>query len=172
MKMKFFAISAVLLAAAALVNGAEVKTFEIKPSELTLINGAVLETQGDTQVLKLVSKSAKGHPKGEISLELDPSVAEYELSFSVKTENIVSSHPAKFGADIVLKPAKGGALRFCSAGSYKCDTGTMDWKKSSFKINCRRYLKEQPVKVTLRIAYAAGTAWFKDVKLTPVQPKK
>ena len=173
MKLKIFAMAAVLFAAAGWVNGAEVKSFEIKPADLKLINGAVLDTLDNTPVLKLVSKSAKDHPKGEISLELDPAAAaEYELSFAVKTENIVSTHPDKFGADVILKPAKGGALRFSSRGSYKCDTGTMDWKKSAFKINVRRYLKDQPVKITLRIGYAPGTAWFKDVKLVPVLPKK
>ena len=172
MKLKNFAIVATLLAAAYLANGAENKTIEIKPAELKLVNSAMVETLDDTKVLKLVSKSAKDHPKGEIVLELDPAVAVYELSYSIKTENIISQKPDKFGADIVLKPAKGGALRFSSRGSYKCDTGSMDWKKVSVKVNAKRYLKEQPVKITLRIAYAPGTAWYKDVKLTPVMPKK
>ena len=32
-------------------------------------------------------------------------------------------------------------------------------------------MKEQPVKITLHLAYAAGTAWFDQVKLIPFNAK-
>ena len=169
---KFLTMMAVLSAAALAVQGAAPQTIECQAAQLKLVNGAALETVDNVQVLKLVSKSAKDHPKGEMTFNLDPAVDFYELSYSVKVENIVSSKADMYGADIILKPASGGALRFSSRGSYKCDVGTMDWKKVSFKINAKRYLKTQPVKITMRVAYAPGTAWYKDVKLTPVLPGK
>ena len=172
MNLKFFTMVTVLFSAVCLIYGADPVSLEIKPADLKVLYGASLETVNNTQVLKLVSKSDKGHPQGFMTVELDPAVAYYELSYSVKTENIMSGKGDMYGADIILKPAKGGALRFSSRGSYKCDIGTMDWKKVSFKINAKRYLRDQPVKVTLRIAYAPGTAWYKDIKLTPVLPKK
>jgi len=142
--------------------------------KMKLSGGAVLDNTvkvGEKPSLKLVCKSAKHHPKAEIEVTLNPAVDFYELSFYVKTDNIISADPRKYGADIILKPAASGGLRFCSRGSYKCDTGTMDWKKVSFKINAKRYLKEQPVKVTLHVAYAAGTAWFDQVQLVPFNGK-
>ena len=173
MKMKFLTGAAVMLAAVfAAANDARVAAIEFKSEMFKLRYGAVLETLDNVKVLKLVSKSDKGHPQGIVTLNLDPKVENYELSYYVKTENIVSGKSDLYGADIVLRPAKGGALRFSSVGSYKCDIGTMDWKKVTYKINAKRYLKEQPITVTLRIAYAPGTAWYKDVKRTPILPKK
>ena len=124
-----------------------------------------------TPALKMVSKSAKHHPKAEIEITLDKDVTHYELSYYVKAENIVSTDSNKYGADIILKPAASGGLRFSSRGSYKCDIGTFDWKKVSFKIDAKRYLKEQPVKLIVHIGYASGTAWFDQIKLTPVNNK-
>ena len=173
MKMKFLTGAAVMLAAVfAAANDAAVAAIEFKSEMFKLRYGAVLETLDNVKVLKLVSKSDKGHPQGIVTLNLDPKVEYYELSYYVKTENIVSGKSDLYGADVVLRPARGGALRFAAAGSYKCDTGTGDWKKVTYTINAQRYLKEQPVTVTLRIAYAPGTAWYKDVKLTPVLTKK
>ena len=147
---------------------------ELAFDQMTLSGGAVLDNTvrvGDTAALKLVSKSAKHHPKAEISVTLDKNVTFYELSFYVKTDNIVSSKPDVYGADIILKPSGSGGLRFSSRGSYKCDIGTMDWKRVTYKINAQRYLKEQPVKIVLHLAYAAGTAWFDQVKLVPFNEK-
>ena len=173
MKMNFLAVTVILFAAVlASANDAASGAIEFKREMFKLRNGAVLDTVDKSPVLKLVSRSDKGHPQGIVTLYLDPKVKYYELSYYVKTENIVSSKSDLYGADVVLRPARGGALRFAAAGSYKCDTGTGDWKKVTYTINAQRYLKEQPVTVTLRIAYAPGTAWYKDVKLTPVLTKK
>ena len=162
---------AAVLFATVTVNAAPA-VIECRIDSLKLLNGAAVETLNEVKVLKLVSKSDKDHPQGIMTFKLDPDVEFYTLSYQVKTENIVSRKKDMYGADIILRPSKGGALRFSSNGTYRCDVGTSDWKNVSFKINAKRYLKEQPITMIMRIAYAPGTAWYKDIKLTPVVPKK
>ena len=172
--MKFFLTVCCAFITAAVYCSGTPGIIELAFDKMQLSGGAMPDDTvkvGDTPSLKLVCKSAKHHPKAEISIELDKDVAFYELSFYVKTDNIVSAKPVVYGADIILKSGKGGGLRFSSRGSYKCDVGTMDWKKVTYKINAQRYLKEQPVKITLHLAYAAGTAWFDQVKLIPFNAK-
>lgn len=169
--LKYFMSCAAVLLAVVTVNAAPA-VIECKVESLKLLNGATVETLDDVKVLKLVSKSDKGHPQGIMTFDLAPEVEFYELTYQVKTENIVSRKKDMYGADVILRPAKGGALRFSSNGTYQCEVGTADWKKVSFKVNAKRYLKEQPVKIIMRIAYAPGSAWYKDIKLTPVLPKK
>ena len=157
---------------AVLADGSGV--INISFDQMKLSGAASLDKEvavSSTPSLKLVCKSEKHHPKAEIELTLDKDVAYYELSYYVKTENIVSKNGNLYGADIILKPAKSGGLRFSARGVYKCDVGTMDWKKVTYKIHAQRYLKEQPVKMIIHIGYASGTAWFDQVKLTPVNAK-
>ena len=75
---------------------------EFKREMFKLRNGAVLDTVDKSPVLKLVSRSDKGHPQGIVTLYLDPKVKYYELSCYVKTENIVSPNSSVNGADIII----------------------------------------------------------------------
>ena len=143
---------------------------QIAPNKLTLGARASLDETvrtGEGPSVKLVCTDAKQVAKAEMELPLDEETEFYELSFYVKAEGIVSDNPNAHGADVWLKPAKGGALRFSSRGSYKSDTGTFDWKKASYKVHTKRYLKEKPATIILRLTYATGTVWFDQVKLTP-----
>ncbi len=145
-----------------------------KPEMFTLGGGASLDNAvrtGDAPSIKLTCDDAKKTVKAEMELPLDDDIEFYELSFYVKAENILSDKPDTHGADIWLKPAKGGALRFSSRGSYKSDTGSFDWKKASYKVNVKRYLKERPAKLILYLTYATGTVWYDQVKLTPFNNK-
>ncbi|MBQ9367510.1 MAG: aldose 1-epimerase [Victivallales bacterium] len=143
---------------------------QITPDKLTLGARASLDEtvrMGDRPSVKLVCTDAKQVAKAEMELPLDEETEFYELSFYVKAEGIVSDNSPLHGADVWLKPAKGGALRFSSRGTYKSDTGTFDWKKASYKVHTKRYLKEKPATIILRLTYATGTVWFDQVKLTP-----
>ena len=142
----------------------------IVPDKLTLGARASLDETvhtGKGPSVKLVCTDAKQVAKAEMELPLDEETEFYELSFYVKAEGIVSDNQNAHGADVWLKPAKGGALRFSSRGSYKSDTGTFDWRKASYKVHAKRYLKEKPATIILRLTYATGTVWFDQVKLTP-----
>lgn len=175
MKIKALLTAAVCLTAifSAKVYAAPA-VIEIKPEQFTLLSGAALEKDEKNQpaAVKLTSNSNRHWARAEFTVEFDPSVTYYILSFRVKAQNVVSDMPDKHGADIVLKPGKGGSLRFSSRGTYKSDAGTFEWKTAAHRVNVKRYLNIAPVKVQLCLNYAPGTVWFDQVKLTPVVPGK
>ena len=142
--------------------------------KLELGRGASLDDSvkvRETPSLKLSLDTPRLTARAEMELELDPEVDLYELSFYMKAENIVSDAPDTHGADVWLKPAKGGALRFSTRGTYKSDSGSFDWKKASYKVNVKRYLKERPAKIILFLTYASGNVWFDQITLSPVNAK-
>ncbi|MBE6367600.1 MAG: hypothetical protein E7052_06805 [Lentisphaerae bacterium] len=174
MKMIKFLTVAVIFAAGICAAWAAPQVIEIKPEQFTLLDGASLEknAQGEAVAVKLVSSSNKRWARAEFTVEFDPEVTYYILSFRVKAENVISDMADKHGADVLLKPGKGGALRFSSRGTYKSDSGTFDWQKAEHRVNVKRYLDVAPVKVQLALTYAPGTVWFDQIKLTPVVAKK
>ena len=148
------------------------ETIRIRPEQFQLVSRAALDPDvktGDAPSVRLSTTSDRQVARAEFELSLDPAIETYELSFYLKVENIVSAKPDSMGADLWLKPAKGGALRFSSRGTYKSDTGTFDWKKATYRVNVKRYLKERPAKLLLILNYASGTAWFDQITLTPIE---
>ena len=105
----------------------------------------------------------------EVKVEPD---TDYELTYFVKCQDLVQNDPrAKaFGVSASIS---GGGKRSCwgSAGLWKYDHGTFDWKKVTVRFNTKNFKNPDSLLISIQCPSAYGTFLVDAVSLRKVEKK-
>ena len=163
----FFAGCLLLFAQELIRNG----SFEKKPDEW-VVKGkykidTVEKTEGEHSLL-VTKKNGRGFDEMRQEVKVEPDT-DYELTYYVKGQDLVQSNPqAKtFGVSISISGG-GKRLSYGSAGLWKYDHGTFDWKKVTIRFNTKTFNNPDSLRISFQCPSANGTFRLDAVSLRKV----
>ena len=128
------------------------------------------KTDGEKSVL-VIKKNGRGFDEIRQEVKVEPDT-DYELTYFVKCQDLVQNDPrAKaFG---VSASVSGGGKRSCwgSAGLWKYDHGTFDWKKVTVRFNTKNFKNPDSLLIGIQCPSASGTFLLDAVSLRKVEKK-
>ena len=152
----FFAGCLLLFAQELIRNG----SFEKKPDEWDVKGKYKLDTaektEGEHSPL-VTKKNGRGFDEMRQEVKVEPNT-DYELTYYVKGQDLVQSNPqAKtFGVSISISGG-GKRLNYGSAGLWKYDHGTFDWKKVTIRFNTKTFNNPDSLRISFQCPSADGT---------------
>ena len=166
----FFAGCLLLFAQELIRNG----SFEKKPDEWVVKGKYKLDTVEKTEgehSLLVTKKNGRGFDEMRQEVKVEPDT-DYELTYYVKGQDLVQSNPqAKtFGVSISISGG-GKRLSYGSAGLWKYDHGTFDWKKVTIRFNTKTFNNPDSLRISFQCPSANGTFRLDAVSLRKVGKK-